>query len=126
MRAGSFFQRVLAPLGSDGDNTAIQGFRYNISGRDGSLDVTLTAESAFGTCQGEQSMHWALFTPAVVDENGKDGYSLDPKYRPPPLLYNCASKCVSGGHMPPADTRGICPTATWGALDSSAGGAAGV
>jgi hypothetical protein len=124
MRVGSFFQRVAASLGDIGDNTGIEGFRYNISGQAGQLDVPFTAQSAFGTCQGEQPIHWALFEPAGVDEAGKDlGYSLDPKYRPPPLLYNCDSKCGSGGHMPLVGTPGLCDAATWGTLDTPAGGA---
>lgn len=123
VRVGSFFQRVAAALGSDGDNTAIQNFRYNISGQAGSLDVPFTAQSAFGACQGEQRMYWALFTPAGVNALGQDlGYDLDPKYRPPPLLYNCDSKCASGGHVPPAGTQGLCATARWGTLDTTTAG----
>ena len=126
MRLGSFFQRVAASLGDIGANTAIEGFMYNISGQEGSLDVGFTAQSVFGACQGEQRMYWALFEPAGLNEAGKDlGYSLDPKYRPPPLVYNCDSKCVSGGHVPLASFQGLCPTATWGALDAPSGGAAG-
>ena len=122
---GSFFQRVAAVLGSDGDNTAIAGYTYPISGKAGSQDISFSAESAFGICSGERLMHWALFVPLGLNEFRTDlGYSLDPKYRPPPLLYNCASNCVSGGHVPPAGTRGLCPTAVWHMLNAlDAGGA---
>ncbi len=117
--AGSFFQRVSALLGEVGDHAAIEGFTYPISEPAGSQDITLDAWSTFGTCKGKQSLYMALF--AALGENG--GYSLDPNYWPPVLVYNCDSKCVSGGHAPPAGTQGLCPDATWDALSVPAGGA---
>jgi hypothetical protein len=116
--AGSFFQRVNASLGEVGDNTAIEGFKYPISGPAGSQDIALN-RSTFETCVGKQSLYMALFD--ALSENGS--YSLDPNYRPPALVYNCDSKCVSGGHAPPAGTQGLCPDATWDALSVPAGGA---
>jgi hypothetical protein len=121
--AGSFFQRVNASLGSAGDNIAIEGYKYPIIGEAGSHHITLDARSAFGVCTGVQPFYLALFVPLGTNEFGAElGYSLSPNYRPPALLYNCSSACVSGGHAPPAGTRGLCPNAAWVVSDIPAGG----
>jgi len=113
--SGASFERMVAALGSDGENSRIQGNNYTIQAKTGSLNIPFDAQRAFGVCKGEQRMHWALFQPGATA-------SLDPNYRPPPLVYNCDSKCVSGGNMPDLGTQGLCPNAVWGVLQARAGG----
>jgi hypothetical protein len=108
---------------SGGNGTEIDGFTYYISGQTGSQEIQFDASSAFAGCIGKQRISWALFEPLGANEFGKDlGYSLDPNYRPPSLVYNCNSTCVSGGHAPPNGTQGLCPDAAWDALGTVAGG----
>jgi hypothetical protein len=107
---------VAASLGNDGDNTAIEGYTFPITGTKGSIPIA--ADTLIGSCSGVQSFYLALFVPLDGNDNSAPlGYSLDPKYRPPPLLYDCDAKCFSGGNAPPAGTQGLCRTARWDRLD---------
>jgi len=114
---GAFFDR------ENENNTAVYaGWRQGISGLAGSLPMWWPQPfvSECRQAPGVQSLRYALFVPLGMNEFGHDrGYSLDPKFRPPPLLYDCNLKCFFGGHKdsrtPPA-TDGpneICKSAKW-------------